>query len=118
MRKYITFITVVGFALIFACCQQYTADIEEFLSYWSAEASVTGFKINSVYYRSDVGVACLPSDREATVILTVRNPKKFRFVMPSTVSDAAAVIRFPDLPSQRRRVRIIHSGKVLPIPWS
>ena len=100
MRKYITFITVVGFALIFACCQQYTADIEEFLSYWSAEASVTGFKINSVYYRSDVGVACLPSDREATVILTVRNPKKFRFVMPSTVSDAAAVIRFPGLPSQ------------------
>ena len=100
MRKYITFITVIGFALIFACCQQYTADIEEFLSYWSAEASVTGFKINSVYYRSDVGVACLPSDREATVILTVRNPKKFRFVMPSTVSDAAAVIRFPGLPSQ------------------
>ena len=100
MRKYITFITVVGFALIFACCQQYTADIEEFLSYWSAEASVTGFKINSVYYRSDVGVACLPSDREATVILTVRNPKKFRFVMPSTVSDAAAVIRFLGLPSQ------------------
>ena len=100
MRKYITFITVVGFALIFACCQQYTADIEEFLSYWSAEASVTGFKINSVYYRSDVGVACLPSDNDATVILTVRNPKKFRFVMPSTVSDAAAVIRFPGLPSQ------------------
>ena len=100
MRKYITFITVVGFALIFACCQQYTADIEEFLSYWSAEVSVTGFKINSVYYRSDVGVACLPSDREATVILTVRNPKKFRFVMPSTVSDAAAVICFPGLPSQ------------------
>ena len=100
MRKYITFITVIGFALIFACCQQYTADIEEFLSYWSAEASVTGFKINSVYYRSDVGVACLPSDREATVILTVRNPKKFRFVMPSTVSDAAAVIRFPGLSSQ------------------
>ena len=99
MRKYITFITVVGFALIFACCQQYTADIEEFLSYWSAEASVTGFKINSVYYRSDVGVACLPSDREATVILTVRNPKKFRFIMPTTVSDAAAVICFPGLSS-------------------
>jgi len=100
MRKFITFITVIGFSLIFACCRQYAADIEEFLSYWSSEAAVTGFKINTEYYRNDVGVACLPSDRDATVILTVRNPKKFRFVMPTTVSDAAAVIRFPDLPSQ------------------
>jgi len=100
MRKFITFITVIGFSLIFACCQPYAADIEEFLSYWSSEASVTDFKINSEHYINDVGVACLPSDRDATVILTVRNPKKFRFVMPTTVSDAAAVIRFPDLPSQ------------------
>ena len=100
MRKFITFITVIGFSLIFACCRQYAADIEEFLSYWSSEAAVTGFKINTEYYRNDVGVACLPSDRDATVILTVRNPKKFRFVMPTTVSDAAAVIRFPGLPSQ------------------
>ena len=100
MRKFITFITVISFSLIFACCQPYAADIEEFLSYWSSEAAVTGFKISTEYYRNDVGVACLPSDRDATVILTVRNPKKFRFVMPTTVSDAAAVIRFPGLPSQ------------------
>ena len=100
MRKFITFITVIGFSLIFACCQPYAADIEEFLSYWSSEAAVTGFKIDSKHYINDVGVACLPPDRDATVILTVRNPKKFRFVMPTTVSDAAAVIRFPDLPSQ------------------
>ena len=99
MRKFITFITVIGFSLIFACCQPYAADIEEFLSYWSSEAAVTGFKINTKYYRNDVGVACLPSDRDATVILTVRNPKKFRFVMPTTVLDAAAVIRFPGLSS-------------------
>ena len=100
MRKFITFITVIGFSLIFACCQPYAADIEEFLSYWSSEAAVTGFKIDSEHYINDVGVACLPSDGDARVILTVRNPKKFRFVMPTTVSDAAAVIRFPDLPSQ------------------
>lgn len=99
MRKFITFITVISFSLIFACCQPYAADIEEFLSYWSSEAAVTGFKINTKYYRNDVGVACLPSDRDATVILTVRNPKKFKFVMPTTVSDAAAVIRFPGLSS-------------------
>jgi len=100
MRKFITFITVIGFSLIFACCRQYAADIEEFLSYWSSEAFVTGFKIDSEHYINDVGVACLPSGGDATVILTVRNPKKFRFVMPTTVSDAAAVIRFPGLPSQ------------------
>lgn len=99
MRKFITFITVISFSLIFACCQPYAADIEEFLSYWSSEAAVTGFKIDSKHYINDVGVACLPSDRDARVILTVRNPKKFRFVMPTTVSDAAAVIRFPGLPS-------------------
>lgn len=99
MRKFITFITVIGFSLIFACCQPYAADIEEFLSYWSSEAAVTGFKINTKYYRNDVGVACLPSDRDATVILTVRNPKKFKFVTPTTVLDAAAVIRFPGLSS-------------------
>ena len=99
MRKFITFITVISFSLIFACCQPYAADIEEFLSYWSSEAAVTGFKINTKYYRNDVGVACLPSDRDATVILTVRNPKKFKFVTPTTVSDAAAVIRFPGLSS-------------------
>ena len=99
MRKFITFITVIGFSLIFACCQPYAADIEEFLSYWSSEAAVTGFKIDSEHYINDVGVACLPSDRDATVILTVRNPKKFRFVMPTTVWDAAAVIRFPGLSS-------------------
>ena len=100
MRKFITFITVIGFSLIFACCQPYAADIEEFLSYWSSEAAVTGFKIDSEHYINDVGVACLPSGGDAMVILTVRNPKKFRFVMPTTVSDAAAVIRFPGLPSQ------------------
>ena len=100
MRKFITFITVIGFSLIFACCQPYAADIEEFLSYWSSEAAVTGFKIDSEHYINDVGVACLPSDRDATVILTVRNPKKFKFVTPTTVLDAAAVIRFPGLPSQ------------------
>nr|WP_315442879.1 hypothetical protein [uncultured Treponema sp.] len=99
MRKFITFITVISFSLIFACCQPYAADIEEFLSYWSSEAAVTGFKINTKYYRNDVGVACLPSDRNATVILTVRNPKKFKFVTPTTVLDAAAVIRFPGLSS-------------------
>ena len=99
MRKFITFITVIGFSLIFACCQPYAADIEEFLSYWSSEAAVTGFEINTKYYRNDVGVACLPSDRDATVILTVRNPKKFKFVTPTTVLDAAAVIRFPGLSS-------------------
>lgn len=99
MRKFITFITVIGFSLIFACCQQYAADIEEFLSYWSSEASVTGFKINSEHYINDVGVVCLPSAGDATVILTVRNPKKFRFIMPTTVSDAAAVICFPGLSS-------------------
>ena len=99
MRKFITFITVIGFSLIFACCRQYAADIEEFLSYWSSEASVTGFKINSEHYINDVGVVCLPSAGDATVILTVRNPKKFRFIMPTTVSDAAAVICFPGLPS-------------------
>ena len=100
MRKFITFITVISFSLIFACCQPYAADIEEFLSYWSSEAAGTGFKIDSEHYINDVGVACLPSGGAATVILTVRNPKKFRFVMPTTVSDAAAVIRFPGLPSQ------------------
>lgn len=99
MRKFITFITVIGFSLIFACCRQYAADIEEFLSYWSSEASVTGFKINSEHYINDVGVVCLPSAGDATVILTVRNPKKFRFIMPTTVSDAAAVICFPGLAS-------------------
>lgn len=99
MRKFITFITVIGFSLIFACCRQYAADIEEFLSYWSSEASVTGFKINSEHYINDVGVVCLPSAGDATVILTVRNPKKFRFIMPTTVSDAAAVICFPGLSS-------------------
>ncbi|MFC2616358.1 MAG: hypothetical protein ACFNYQ_12765, partial [Treponema sp.] len=99
MRKFITFITVIGFSLIFACCQPYAADIEEFLSYWSSEAAVTGFKIDSKHYINDVGVACLPSGGDAMVILTVRNPKKFRFVMPTTVSDAAAVIRFPGLSS-------------------
>ena len=76
MRKFITFITVIGFSLIFACCQPYAADIEEFLSYWSSEAAVTGFKIDSEHYINDVGVACLPSGGAATVILTVRNPKK------------------------------------------
>ena len=91
---------MISFSLIFACCQPYAADIEEFLSYWSSEAAVTGFKIDSEHYINDVGVACLPSDRDATVILTVRNPKKFKFVTPTTVLDAAAVIRFPGLPSQ------------------
>lgn len=99
MRKFITFITVISFSLIFACCQPYAADIEEFLSYWSSEAAVTGFKIDSEHYINDVGVACLPSDRDARVILTVRNPKKFKFVTPTTVLDAAAVIRFPGLSS-------------------
>ena len=100
LRQSTSFLIGILFAFLLTTCKQYTEDIEKYLDYWASESSVTRFSINSTHYQNSAGITCLPSDRDAAVILKVQNPKNFTFVMPNTASNAADIIRFPGLPSQ------------------
>jgi len=100
LRQSTSFLIGILFAFLLTTCKQYTEDIEKYLDYWASESSITRFSINSTHYQNSAGITCLPSDRDATVILKVQNPKNFTFAMSNTASNAADIIRFPGLPSQ------------------
>lgn len=86
--------------LVFTACKQFTADIDEYLSYWSAEAYIKGHRIEAVHQADADGILCIPSAKGATVTFSVHNPKNFPLKMPASASDVNRIIRFPNLSPQ------------------
>ena len=78
-------------------CKNYTADIEEYLSYWSTEASIAGYKFDTVAQTDAEGTQCVPSKAAVTVTFSLRNPKNFHFRMPGDSDGPADIITFPHI---------------------
>ena len=87
-------------ALLFGmtACKQFTADIDEELGYWAAEAVVDPDIVISPNpsYASGSSIPCVPSSGPVTVTLKVRNPKNFSFIMPNSPGAPTDIVRFED----------------------
>ena len=79
-------------------CKQFTADIDEELGYWAAEAVVDPDIVISPNpsYASGSSIPCVPSSGPVTVTLKVRNPKNFSFIMPNSPGAPTDIVRFED----------------------
>ena len=100
MRKLYAIITGIFLALLFTSCKQFTADIDDFLSYWAAEVIPVDFSFDKPSQTSAAGAVCLPSTSDVTVTVKLRNPKNFSLVTPVSTADAGKVINFPGLSTQ------------------
>ena len=100
MRKLYAIITGIFLALLFTSCKQFTADIDDFLSYWTAEVIPVDFSFDKPSQTSAAGAVCLPSASDVTVTVNLRNPKNFSLVTPVSTADAGKVINFPGLSTQ------------------
>ncbi|UTC54022.1 leucine-rich repeat protein [Treponema sp. OMZ 803] len=106
MRKLCTILTGIFLTLLFTNCQPFKDNIEDYLSYWSAEVIATDYRINPSYSTNAAGALCVPSiaangsDTDVTVTVKLHNPKNFNLKTPSSSTDAGKVIRFPGLSPQ------------------
>ena len=100
MRKFYTIVTgITGIFLtfLFTSCNQFTANIEEYLEYWSTEAAITRYSFDpaiTVHADKDT-IESIPSLRDVTVTLTVRNPKNVKFQLPQDAGAPTDIIVFP-----------------------
>ena len=96
MRKVCCILTGIFLSLLFTTCKQFTADIDDYLSYWSTVVSSAGYSIDKPTQTSADGSMCVPSADNLTVTVKLNNPKNVRLIMP----DKGNVIRFPGLSTQ------------------
>ena len=99
MRKVYAIITGIFLAFLFTSCKQFTADIDDFLSYWASEVSPVDYSIDKPFQTID-GTLYIPSADDVTVTIKLRNPKNFTLVTPVSTADAGKVINFPGLSTQ------------------
>ena len=93
MRKAFIILTGIIFTLLFSACKQFTADIDDYLGYWSSEAFILSSEIDKETHNDRSGMASVASADDVTVTLKVRNPRSFRFVMPSP-SETRNIVEF------------------------
>ena len=94
MRKFFIILMGMLFTLLFTACKQFTADIDDYLSYWSAEAFVTGHSIGPAHRPDGAGMQCVGSSADALITLTAHNPKNL------TLSKPAGIVEFKKLSQQ------------------
>lgn len=96
MKKIVRTVILSILAFCFSiACKNYTANIDDDLSYWSTEASIAGYKFDTVTQTDAEGMQCVPSKAAVTVTFTLRNPKNFHFRMPGDSGAPADIITFP-----------------------
>ena len=96
MRKVCIILAGIFLSLLFTTCKQFTADIDDYLSYWSTVVSSAGYSIDKPTQTSADGSMCVPSVDNLTVTVKLNNPKNVRLIMP----DKGNVIHFPGLSTQ------------------
>ena len=93
MRKILTFLAVI---VVYAGCKNYQADIDNYLSYWSTQATIARYSFDPAAVQTDnEKIQNIPSSSDVNVILTVRNPKNFTFKMPQDPGAPADIVVFP-----------------------
>ena len=96
MKKVIWTVILSVFAFcLFIACKNYTTNIEDYLSYWSTEASIADYTFVPEPQTDAEGVCWLTSKEPVTVTFTLRNPKNFDFKMPGDSGAPADIITFP-----------------------
>ena len=114
MKKVMRTVILSTLALCLSvACKNYTANIEDYLSYWSTEAAITGYKFDPTTQTDAEGMHCAPSKTAVTVTFTLRNPKNFHFRMPGDSGAPADIITFPQTQntSGKRAAPIPQFGK-------
>ena len=96
------YVILTGICLILLCttCKQFTADIDEYLSYWSTEVIAKDYSIDKTPLPNAAGELCVPSAGDVKVTVKLRNPKNFRLVTPTSSVNAGKIISFPGLSTQ------------------
>ena len=94
MRKILSFLVIF---VLCAGCENYKADIDDYLSYWSTEAAIVRSGFNpAITVQTDTDtIQSIPSSSDVTVIFTVRNPKNVTFKLPQDAGAPTDIIVFP-----------------------
>ena len=74
-------------------CKQFTANIDDYLGYWAAEAFIKSASIEAAHQTDVTGIASVASEKDVAVTLKVQNPKAFKFIMPSA-SETRNIVGF------------------------
>lgn len=94
MRKLLIFLAGI---ILCAGCENYQADIDDYLSYWSTEAAIVRSSFNpAITVQTDTDtIQSIPSSRDVTVTFTVRNPKNVTFKLPQDAGAPTDIVVFP-----------------------
>lgn len=94
MRKIFTFLMSI---VLFVGCKNYQTDIEEYLSYWSAEAYIADATVKSVVQNDADGISSVPSAEDIPFTFKLHNPKSFQLELPPDADPQLDVIIFNHL---------------------
>ncbi|MGI5090053.1 InlB B-repeat-containing protein [Treponema sp. OMZ 805] len=97
MRKAFIILTGMLFTLLFASCNQFTANIDDYLSYWASEAYITDSSIKAVLQNDLNSIPSVPSAEDVSVTFKLKNPKSFSLDLPPAADPAKKVIVFEHL---------------------
>ena len=97
MRKVFTILTGIFFTLLFTACRQFTADIDDYLSYWSAEAYIADSTIKAVVQNDLNNIPSVPSAQDVPVTFNLKNSKSFPLDLPPEADVEKKVIVFEHL---------------------
>ena len=94
MRKILSFLVIF---VLCAGCENYKADIDDYLSYWSTEAAIVRSGFNpAITVQTDTDtIQSIPSSSNVTITFTVRNPKNFTFQLPGDAGAPTDIVVFP-----------------------
>lgn len=102
MCKLLIFLAAI---VLCAGCENYQADIDTYLSYWSTQAAIVQSSFDPVItVRTDKDtIQSIPSSSNVTVTFTVRNPKNVTFKLPQDAGAPTDIVVFPQtLQAQRQ----------------
>lgn len=106
----IVILSVFAFCLSIAC-KNYTEDIEDYLSYWSAGVSIAEYRFEPQPQIYTEGMQYVSSKAPVTVTFTVHNSKNLNLKMPGDSDAPADIISFPHIPdAPDKRVAAPQSG--------
>jgi len=97
MRKVFTILTGIFFTLLFTACRQFTADIDDYLSYWSAEAYIADSTIKAIVQNDLNNIPSVPSAQDVPVTFNLKNSKSFPLDLPPEADVEKKVIVFEHL---------------------
>ena len=106
----IVILSVFAFCLSIAC-KNYTEDIEDYLSYWSAGVSIAEYRFEPQPQIYTEGMQYVSSKAPVTVTFTVHNSKNLNLKMPGDADAPADIMSFPHIPdAPDKRVAAPQSG--------